>query len=405
MKVSIKKGIAKGCVDAPPSKSMAHRMLICAGLSGGECVVHGIAQSKDIQATMDCLKAIGVKCEYDGSSVFVKGIDVKTAVAEDKLQCRESGSTLRFFIPICLASGQTFELIGAQRLLERPLGVYSDLCKEKKLYFSQDAKGVTVKGPLKPGSFSVPGNVSSQFISGLLFVLPLLDGDSTIEITLPIESKSYIDMTILAMRQFGVIASWQDGKTIYLKGNQRYCPCEVSVEGDYSNSAFLDAFNLIGGQVQVGNLSKESIQGDKVYTEMFGKLESGCPVLEISDCPDLAPVLFAMAGVMNGATFKGTKRLKIKESDRGETMAAELKKFGIKTEIYDNEIIVEPAELKKPEEAIFGHNDHRIVMANAVLLTLTGGIIEGAEAVTKSFPDFFEKLSSLGIEVEKIEDK
>ena len=404
MKVKINKGIAKGRVVAPPSKSMAHRMLICAGLSEGTCKVSGIAPSMDVLATIDCLEAIGAVCQFKGDILEVTGVDVTKAGPKDVLRCRESGSTLRFFIPICLASGAEVTLEGSQRLMERPLGIYDELCKERGMSFAQNDGKVCVKGPITSGTFEVLGNVSSQFISGLLFVLPLLDGDSVIKLIPPVESKSYIDMTISALKCFGVEVNWADENTLHIKGNQKYKCEKADVEGDYSNAAFFEALNVLGGQVEIEGLDEKSIQGDQVYKTMFEELAISSPTLDISNCPDLGPILFAVAGAKNGAKFTGTARLKIKESDRGQVMAQELSKFGISVTVLEDEIVVESKELKIPCESIAGHNDHRIVMSNAVLLTLTGGIIEGAEAVSKSFPDFFEKLKTLGIEVEIIED-
>ncbi len=404
MKVIIEKGKAKGFVEAPPSKSMAHRLLICAGLSKGTCTVRGISESEDVLATIDCLKAIGATCERNDDSITVKGVDIKKAIPDGILPCRESGSTLRFFIPICLVTGANTLLSGSERLMERPLGIYETLCAERGLFFSQDTNSLMVKGPLKSGSFKLAGNVSSQFTSGLLFALPLLKGDSTVTIVPPIESRSYIDMTISALKVFGVDVQWKDENTIYIPGNQEYYAEEACVEGDYSNAAFFEALNALGGQVEVGNLSPESIQGDKVYGKMFDQLQSGTPILNISDCPDLGPILFAVAAAKNGGVFSGTSRLKIKESDRGEVMAKELRKFGVSATVYDDEIIIYPAQFRPPTEALLGYNDHRIVMSEAILLTTTGGVIEGAEAVTKSFPEFFQKLIDLGIEVKQIEN-
>lgn len=401
MKVSISKGIAKGFVEAPPSKSMAHRMLICAGLSNGRSVVHGISKSMDVLATIDCLEAIGAVCEAQEDSIIVTGVDITKVAPKKILKCRESGSTLRFFIPLCLISGETSVLEGSEGLLKRPMGVYKSLCDERGLEFTQNTNSCIVKGPLKSGNFKIPGNISSQFISGLLFALPLLQGDSTLTITPPIESRSYIEMTISALHSFGVKAVWKDENTLFIKGNQSYLPQDTTVEGDYSNAAFFEALNTLGSDIEIGNLNPQSIQGDKVYTPMFQQLTLGTPTLNITDCPDLGPILFAVAAAKNGGVFTGTKRLKIKESDRAEVMAEELRKFGTAVTVYEDEVVIYPADFHKPESALFGHNDHRIVMSLSVLLTLTGGSIEGAEAVSKSFPDFFEKLDSLGIEVAK----
>ncbi len=404
MKVRINKGVARGRIEAPPSKSMAHRLLICAGLSEGECTVHGISESEDVLATLDCLKAIGAKWKRDKDAITVTGTDIRKIPAGKILPCRESGSTLRFFIPICLVSGSNAVLSGSSRLMERPLGIYETICRERGMIFSRDEGTLMIKGPLKPGNFKLAGNVSSQFISGLLFALPLLSKDSNLTIIPPIESRSYIDMTMAALLTFGVETCWKDENTIYIKGRQKYQASEAYVEGDYSNAAFFEALNVFGGEVEIGNLPKNSIQGDRVYKKMFSQLKEGTPILDVSDCPDLGPILFAVAAAENGGVFSGTSRLKIKESDRGEVMAGELKKFGVSAAVYDDEITICPAKFEKPCRELKGHNDHRIVMSEAVLLTLTGGVIDGAEAVTKSFPDFFKKLNSLGIEVEEIED-
>lgn len=227
MKVEIKKGKAKGFVEAPPSKSMAHRLLICAGLSEGVCTVHGISESEDVLATLDCLRAIGAEWSREGDRITVRGTDMRCAGPADILRCRESGSTLRFFVPICLVSGANYVLSGSRSLMARPLGIYKILCDERGLIFSQDENSLMVKGPLKAGSYKLAGNVSSQFISGLLFALPLLEGDSSITITPPIESRSYINMTMAALQAFGVEASWKDENTIYIPGGQRYKASEA----------------------------------------------------------------------------------------------------------------------------------------------------------------------------------
>jgi len=404
MKVSISKGKARGFVQAPHSKSMAHRLLICAGLAEGQSVIHGIAESEDVLATIDCLEALGVRCQRNGETITITGTDMRTAAPEKILRCRESGSTLRFFVPICLISGANAVLAGAESLMKRPMGIYKTICDERGLIFSQDASSVMLKGPLTSGCYKLAGNVSSQFISGLLFALPLLEGDSKLTITPPIESRSYINMTIAALAQFGVEAVWKDENTITIRGNQRYQAREACVEGDYSNAAFFEALNVLGGDVEIGGLDPASIQGDKVYAKMFEQLKIGTPTLNISDCPDLGPVLFSVAAAGSGGVFCGTKRLKIKESDRGQVMAEVLRKFGVSATVYEDEIVIYPARFEAPAEPLRGYNDHRIVMSEAVLLTLTGGIIEGAEAVTKSFPDFFDKLRTLGIEVKEIED-
>ena len=399
MIVNIEKGRAKGCVSAPPSKSMAHRLLICAALSSGESVIHGKSDCEDVRATLDCLSALGVPFEQNGDTVKIKGIDAREMSASAPLSCRESGSTLRFFVPLCMISGNNTMLTGAPQLMKRPMNVYETLAKEKGLTFSQDERSVIVKGPLKSGEYKVAGNVSSQFISGLLFALPLVKGDSTINIIPPVESRSYIELTLFALREFGVDVTWKDDYTLFIKGGQTYKATETTVEGDYSGAAFFEAMNSLGSEIKIEGLRENSLQGDKVYSRYFEMLSKGTPTIHIGNCPDLGPVLFAVSAAKNGGIFTGTARLKIKESDRAAAMAEELKKFGVSVTIHDDAVVVYPLDFHKPTENLCGHNDHRIVMSLAVLLTLTGGTIEGAEAISKSFPTFFEDIKSLGIEV------
>ena len=389
----------KGIFEAPPSKSMAHRLLICAGLSEGKSIIKGISDSEDIKATLDCLSAIGAEYEISGDTVTVNGADIRDIPEGAVLRCRESGSTLRFFIPICLLGGKTFTLTGSKKLLSRPLSVYEKIFREQGIVFEASEEKITLSGKLKSGIFEIPGDISSQFVTGLLFVLPLLEENSVIKLLSPVESRSYINLTVEALAAFGVNIEWQDENTLFIKGGQNYKATDAKVEGDYSNAAFFEALNLFGSEIEITGLEPESLQGDKVYKEYFRLLEKGEETIDISDCPDLGPILFAVAAAKNGGTFTGTKRLKIKESDRAAAMAEELSKFGTKVTVNEDSVIIDASGFHAPTGTLFGHNDHRIVMSCTVLLCLTGGKIEGAEAVRKSFPDFFEKLKKLGFEV------
>lgn len=402
MKIKITPSNLWGTVSAPPSKSMAHRMLIGAGLSAGTSTVRGIEPSRDILATLDCLKQIGASYTYEAKTVVINGIGGQNNKSTRELYCAESGSTLRFFVPICLLDGKKTVLKGSEKLLSRPMDVYETICRSQGIEYVHQKDCLTIKGRLSSGTYKVQGNISSQFISGLLFALPLLEGDSTIDIIPPIESCSYINLTIEALGEFGINVSWIDERTLHIPGGQKYIPCDVDVEGDYSNAAFFESLNYLGHNVSVSGLKPDSIQGDRVYQEYFPMLDKGTPTVHLSDCPDLGPVLFALAAAKNGGIFNGTRRLKIKESDRGAAMAEELKKFGTSVKIEEDTIVVYPADFHSPKESLYGHNDHRIVMALAVLLTKTGGIIEGAEAVEKSMPDFFKRLIELGAKVEEI---
>lgn len=391
---------AHGTVNAPPSKSMAHRLLICAAMSDGVSTVRGISNCDDVSATVDCLTSLGAIIKADGDIYTVTGADMHTAAPGRVLMCHESGSTLRFIIPLAMISGNTVRLRGASSLMSRPMSVYEELFSEREASFCKNGDTVTVSGPLSAGEYIVRGDVSSQFITGLLFALPLLDGDSVIKILPPFESKSYIDLTLIALHKFGIDVSFSDELTICIKGNQRYKPCSVTVEGDYSGSAFTDALGIFSNGVQVLGLDENSFQGDRVYKDFYKELQAGTPTLNIENCPDLGPVLFALAAALNGAEFLGTARLKIKESDRAAVMAEELKKLGAKIEIFENSVTVKKSSLHAPSKPIYGHNDHRVVMSMAVLLSLFGGEIHGADAVKKSYPAFFDDIKKLGIKVE-----
>lgn len=396
MNVTVFPSTLSGDVKAPPSKSMAHRLLIAAGLAEGTSVIRGIADSEDVLATLDLLSALGADCQKQGDTVTVTGTDPRRAAVRGVPSCRECGSTLRFFIPLCLLSEGEITLTGSERLFARPLGVYEDLCREQGLTFRRAQDSVTLKGPLCSGEFTVRGDVSSQFVSGLLFALPLCDGDSTIRLLPPVESRSYIDMTLDALAAFGIHAHWQDDLTLSVKGNQAYSPCHTQVEGDYSNAAFFLALRALGMDVTVTRLPESTRQGDRVCLAYLDALKKGTPTLSLGDCPDLGPILMAVAAAKHGCLFTDTRRLAVKESDRGAAMAEELAKFGVSVTRTENTVAIAGGTLRAPTEPLSGHNDHRIVMALATLCTLVGGRIEGAEAIRKSFPDYFDTLRSLG---------
>ncbi len=404
MTVTIHPSRAKGEVFAPPSKSMAHRLLICAALSSGTSRIRGISDSDDVRATLRCLEGLSIPYEISGDQVTVWGKGLSEMTPKNPLFADESGSTLRFMIPIALLCGSEVCFTAKKSLLARPMSVYEMLAAEKGFMLKKDEESITVKGPLTPGDFRIPGNISSQFISGLLFALPLLSADSRITLTTAVESRSYISLTIKALAEFGVTVGWEDEHTLFIPGNQNYKSREISVEGDYSNAAFLDAMNLFSGEVTVKGLEENSLQGDRIYRQYFPMLDIGVPTLHIGDCPDLGPILFAIAAAKNGGVFSGTRRLRIKESDRAEAMARELRKFGATVTVYDDSVVVFPGAFHAPSEPLLGHNDHRIVMALSVLLTHTGGSIQGAEAVNKSYPSFFHDLTKLGISVTEQED-
>lgn len=398
MKVTITPSKASGCVLAPPSKSMAHRMLMAAGLAEGTSVVENVELSEDIKATLGILETLGVQYKIEDRKVIMQGVGGRGIQAKQALNCNESGSTLRFFIPLLLSGGKKAEFVGAKRLFERPLGIYEEICDKQDIFFEKHEIGLIVEGQLQAGHFKVKGNISSQFITGLLFALPLLETDSVLEVLPPVESRAYIDMTLEVLATFGIKVK-KEADTFYIEGNQTYHAKDVTVEGDYSNAAFLDAFNLLDGHVVVEGLRGDTLQGDRIYKTYYEVLQEEHPVIDIAECPDLGPILIGMAAIGHGARFTGTKRLRIKESDRGAVMAEELEKFGIQVDVMDNEIVVHKGMLTRPRKVLSSHNDHRIAMTMATLCSLTGGSIEGAEAVRKSFPNYYDVIEELGIKV------
>lgn len=377
-----------GEVFAPPSKSMAHRYLICGALSE-QSRVSGLAMSEDIKATADCLKALGSRVDFENDTALVGGLCPKE---EAQLDCRESGSTLRFMLPLALIGDKKITLTGSPRLMERGAGLYEQMCGEHGLFFENKDGKITVKGPLKPGKYSIDGSLSSQYFSGMIFALSTLDGDSELKVKGKLQSRPYVNMTIKALADFGVKIERIPGG-FFIPGGQKFLSRDAAVEGDWSNAAFLSA---LSDKVIVKGLDEHSLQGDKLYPQLFKNV--GSYQIDLSDTPDLAPVLFAVAALKDKGDFVGTRRLKIKESDRAEAMKNELLKFGVNTTIFDDRVIVS-GKLKAPSAELYGHNDHRIVMALSVLAARVGGVIDGAEAVSKSFPDFFDVIKKLNVKV------
>ncbi|MBQ7670085.1 MAG: 3-phosphoshikimate 1-carboxyvinyltransferase [Clostridia bacterium] len=394
MKVEIKPCRAEGVAPAPPSKSVAHRALICAALTSGS-VVRNVDMSNDISATLSCLEALGAKVEIRGKDVYLGTLDPRKTPS-CVLDCGESGSTLRFILPLCLISGSEITLRGTEKLLSRPLEEYEELCRERGFVFEKFSDGVKVSGKLTPGDYSVSMEKSSQFTTGLLTALSSLDGESRIHVTGKAESASYVDITLSVMSAFGKnVEKTDDGYLI--KRESHFIPEDYTVEGDCSNAAFLEALNFVGGNVTVTGLSPETEQGDRVYPDLFEKIRRG-KTADVSDCPDLAPILFALAAYQGGGKFTGTKRLVYKESDRSSAMKEELSAFGVTLDVSENSVTVNGI-LHRPDRVLMSHNDHRIAMSLAVLCTVTGGEIDQAEAVNKSYPGFFGDIAKLGIEV------
>lgn len=399
MIAEVYKSKASGEIVARSSKSYMHRALIGGALSSGETVIENSAESEDITATIECLKQIGATFKFSGNTLKIQGVPPEKTKNALSLFANESGSTLRFLIPVSLLFSDSVEFTGSKRLLERPQTVYEELFPRKNCFIKRNENNITVGGSLTGGVYECKGDISSQFLTGLLFTLPLLKEDSEIKLTTSLQSSPYIDLTLEILNEFGISIERPDDRTFKIKGNQEFKPTKLYCEGDWSNSAFLEAFNLIGGSVKVDGLNINSTQGDKIYRGYFEKLKQGTPTLDITDCPDLAPILMTVASLLNGAVLKGTSRLKIKESDRGEVMKNELSKFSADITVLEDEIIIKKADLKTPTETLCGNNDHRIAMSLTVISSVFSGVIENAECVNKSYPLFFEDCEKLGIKI------
>lgn len=402
MKVKILPSKTSGEVSAPPSKSFAHRYLIGSVLSRGKCVIKNIADSDDISATLSCIEQLGGSVTKDGNIVTVVPTNEKQ-IENAVFDCKESGSTLRFFIPVVLATGaKNCTFLGSERLLARGIKEYEKLFENSDVKIKSDEKSIEISGKLTAGNYEISGEVSSQYTTGMLFALSGLSGKSTLKITGNAESLAYVDMTIKVLKDFGADISEPEKNFFEINGKGRLSPGEFTVEGDWSNAAFLIALSRLLGTISVSGLNENSVQGDRFSSVAFDALDGENAEIDLKDCPDLAPILFAYAAYKNGGKFTNTRRLRVKESDRANVMAEELKKFGANVKVYENSVEIEKTQLKPPIVPLCGHNDHRIVMALSVLAAVFGAEIDGAEAVNKSYPDFFRVIKKAGVNVYEI---
>ena len=408
-----------GVIAAPPSKSMAHRAVLCAALAVGRSHITHLEFSKDISATLSAAAQLCAAVDTGADDATVQGLGHFLPLTAP-VDCCESGSTLRFLIPIASLTGQPVTFTGRGRLMERPQSVYETLYREQNLRFEQSPAGLTVEGALTPGNYRLAGNVSSQFISGLLFALPLLPGDSQLHLIPPVESRSYIDMTRAVQTAFGVHSRWLDETTLLLPGGQQYHPCDYNVEGDYSQAAFPAVLGAVCGGVTITGLAPDTLQGDAAILDIlrrcgavftrtgdrvtFAKAPLHGVDIDLADCPDLGPVLMVLGLLCEGTTvIRNAERLRLKESDRIAAMEAELRACGGVLESDGGTITVHGCaeRLHAPAAPLHGHNDHRVVMSLAVLAAAAGLplTVDDAEAIQKSWPGFFADAAPLGVEV------
>lgn len=382
MDIQITPGPLSGTITPPPSKSQSHRLLIASSLAGEGSYVRHLAESQDIEATRRCMDAM------------LSPVDLPL------MDCGESGSTLRFLLPLALVLRGGGRFTGRGRLMERPQGPYEDIFQKQGVWIRREDGILTVEGNLSPGSYELPGDVSSQFVTGLLFALPLLWEDSEIHLTSPLESRDYVDMTLEVLHAFGIQAQWSpDGQSLHIAGNQRYTPTEMTAEGDWSQAAFWYAANFLDNALKIEGLRFDSAQGDKAIHPFYTLLaQNGDVELDLSDYPDLVPPLAIMAAVRSGTTrFSNVARLRLKESDRLTTTAALVNALGGQAEELPDALVFHGVSHLVGGTAD-GANDHRIVMAAAIAATCCSGpvTILGAQAVNKSYPTFFEEYQRLG---------
>lgn len=409
-----------GCVSIPASKSLSHRALLAASLAEGTSRIRCLGESRDISATMSSLGHFGVRFVRNGSLTEVTGIS-RPVYDGGAVDCGESGSTLRFLIPIAAMQEKEVVFTGHGRLMERPQSVYEDIFRSRGLLFEKRGAYLHVRGPLTRGEYTVDGNVSSQFITGLLYALPLAGGESTVTIRPPFESESYVRLTMDVLSRAGIDVV-RDGMTFRVRGSYR--PCDLKVSGDDSQMAFFAAEALLRGvPVEVRNADHDSRQGDHVildhirafggqveetpegYLFLPGKLRG--TKIDLADCPDLGPMLFALAAMAEGRTvFTHCARLRIKESDRIACMEEELHRLGCRICSRGDTVYVDGTGTLAGGADLDGHNDHRIVMALSILSSIAEKPVKihGAQAVSKSYPRFFEDLAATGVKVEYAEE-
>ncbi len=415
MNVIITPSKLSGSIVIPPSKSLSHRAIIAASLAEGKSIISNIIYSEDIKATINAMRACGAKIETFDNYLEITGSKVKRV--NNVINANESGSTIRFMIPIALTCDEPITFTGENHLVKRPLNVFTEIFDEFNIKYEvgEDYLPMKVYSGLKSGIYKVRGDISSQFITGLLYALPLLPGDSKIEITTKLESKGYIDLTMDILKKFGIVINTKDYKTFEIKGNQKYKPCDYTVEGDYSQVAFWAVAGSLGADIKMECMNENSYQGDKKIIEdinSFGgnvyfkddilyslKRETKGTLIDFAQTPDLGPILTVLASLSKGESkFVNIERLRIKECDRVTCMIDELKKLG--ANLCDNKTYMSINGVTSFGSSLDldSHNDHRIVMALSIAsMACSGPIrIKNAGAIKKSYPHFFDDFKRLG---------
>jgi 3-phosphoshikimate 1-carboxyvinyltransferase len=411
MDIKVFPNTLSGTISVISSKSLSHRYVIAAGLANGVSHIKNIMASDDLDATKSALKGLNTDIENE----FIKGGNLK--IVTPQIDCKASGSTLRFMIPIAMLLNEIVTFIGIDQLPKRPLDIYEKLFTEKGYHYkrlSKDHLPVEIKGPLKGGTYLVDGNISSQFISGLLFALPMCKEDSIIQINGELESRPYVDLTIDVLRQFDIHIE-NKASQFHIKGNQSYQPIQASIEGDFSQAAFFMVAGTIGNTITCQGLNPNSLQGDRkivdLILQMGGKIESDenhykvypkktiAATIDLKHVPDLGPILMVLAALSQGTTrFLNTQRLKFKESDRLNAMMEILIKFGVQTRLINDTLEIDGVSCLRGNQSFDTYKDHRIAMALLIASIKCDApiIIKDIEVINKSYPNFLEAFSSLG---------
>lgn len=430
MKIKIKPGNLKGTIEIPPSKSYSHRAVIAAALAenGKKSKIDNLKFSVDITTTTDIMENWGAEIERFESALEIIGNGGKVLPRDKYVQCNESGSTIRFLIPVGITSKNELVFDGKGKLVDRPLDSYYRIFDKQGLKYETTGGKLplTVNGKLKPGNYEIDGNISSQFITGLLYALPLLDGDSKLIINKNLESKGYVDLTLEILKLAGIEIVNNDYKSFDIRGNQTYKPFDYTVEGDYSQVAFWIVAGIISAnrdnEVKCLHVNKNSLQGDReiieIVTRMGANLEifddyvivkpskTKGTIIDISQCPDIGPVLTVLAALSEGETrIINGERLRIKESDRITSIKTELNKLGGNVSEEGDSLIIQGVEGFRGGVTVNAWNDHRIAMSLAIASTRCEReiILEEAESVRKSYPHFWDDFVKMGGEIEVIE--
>lgn len=428
MKVKIKPKKLGGTIPIPPSKSYSHRAIIAAALATSNkdkevSRIDNLKYSVDITTTTEIMENWGANIEIGEDFEIIKGNSGIVNPKDEYTQCNESGSTIRFLIPIGLSNNNKIVFDGKGKLVERPLDSYYKIFDEQGIKYSNNNGWLplNVDGQLKPGKYEIEGNISSQYITGLLYALPLLNGDSELRINKTLESKGYIDLTLEILEMSGIKVVNNNYKSFFIKGNQKYNPFDYVIEGDYSQVAFWIVAGILGSEIKCLHVKKESLQGDREIIEIVQRMGANVEifddyiivkpsqtygtVIDISQCPDIGPILTVLAALSKGETkIINAERLRIKESDRITSIKTELNKLGANVEEVGDSLVINGVERLTGSAELSAWNDHRIAMSLAIASIKCDGeiVIDEAESVKKSYPHFWEDFKKMGGDVEKI---